>query len=160
MNLGIFFEQVPDGDGTWLELLVSGLGWTLGAAFFAALTSIFGKLGVADINSNLATFIRTVVILILIGAIVSWRAEWQMPAAIPTNTWLFLTLSGAATGLSWLCFYRALQLGPVSRVAPIDKLSVAFAILLGAIFLGETLSWPTIIGGSLIVIGSIVTIAF
>ena len=69
-------------------------------------------------------------------------------------------MSGAATGLSWLCFYRALQLGPVSQVAPIDKLSVAFAIVLGAVFLGETLSWPTIIGGSLIVIGSIVTIAF
>jgi len=143
-----------------MNLSSSWIVFALGAAFFAALTSIFGKLGVADINSNLATFIRTVVILIMIGAIVSWRHEWQMPAAIPAVTWLFLALSGAATGLSWLCFYRALQLGPVSRVAPIDKLSVAFAIVLGAVFLGETLSWPTIIGGSLIVIGSIVTIAF
>lgn len=138
----------------------SWIVFALGAAFFAALTSIFGKLGVADIPSNLATFIRTVVILVMIGAIVSWRGEWHIPAAVPAMTWLFLTLSGAATGLSWLCFYRALQLGPVSQVAPIDKLSVAFAIVLGAVFLGESLSWPTIIGGSLIVIGSVVTIAF
>lgn len=134
--------------------------FAFGAAFFAALTAIFGKLGVADINSNLATFIRTVVILAMIGLIVSWRHEWQEPATIPGRSWLFLVLSGVATGLSWLCFYRALQLGPVSKVAPIDKLSVAFAILLGALFLGENLSWPTIIGGGLIVLGSIVTIAF
>ena len=134
--------------------------FAFGAAFFAALTAIFGKLGVVGINSNLATFIRTVVILVMIAMIVSWRNEWQAPRAIPVNSWLFLILSGAATGLSWLCFYRALQLGPVSKVAPIDKLSVAFAILLGTIFLGENLTWPTIIGGSLIVMGSIVTIAF
>lgn len=143
-----------------MNLTSNWILFALGAAFFAALTSIFGKLGVAEINSNLATLIRTIVILVLIGAIVSWRQEWQLPAAIPSSAWLFLTLSGAATGLSWLCFYRALQLGDVSQVAPIDKLSVAFAMLLGAIFLGESLSWPTIIGGSLIVIGSIVTIAF
>jgi len=143
-----------------MNLTSSWIVFALGAAFFAALTSIFGKLGVADLNSNLATFIRTVVILVMIGAIVSWRGEWQAPAAVSTRTWLFLVLSGGATGLSWLCFYRALQLGPVSQVAPIDKLSVAFAIVLGAVFLGESLSWPTIIGGSLIVIGSIVTIAF
>jgi transporter family protein len=143
-----------------MNLSANWVVFAFGAAFFAALTSIFGKLGVADVNSNLATFIRTVVILIMIGLIVSWRQEWQAPATIPRQTWLFLVLSGAATGLSWLCFYRALQLGPVSKVAPIDKLSVAFAILLGALFLGENLSWPTIIGGSLIVLGSIVTIAF
>jgi transporter family protein len=134
--------------------------FALGAAFFAALTSVFGKLGVADINSNLATFIRTVVILVMIAAIVSLRQEWRAPASVPGHSWLFLTLSGAATGLSWLCFYRALQLGPVSKVAPIDKLSVAFAILLGAIFLGEKLAWSTILGGGLIVLGSVVIIAF
>lgn len=143
-----------------MNLSANWVVFAFGAAFFAALTSIFGKLGVADINANLATFIRTVVILAMIGLIVSWRQEWQPPGAIPRQSWLFLVLSGAATGLSWLCFYRALQLGPVSKVAPIDKLSVAFAILLGALFLGEHLSWPTIIGGSLIVLGSIVTIAF
>lgn len=134
--------------------------FAFGAAFFAALTSIFGKLGVADVNSNLATFIRTVVILAMIALIISWRQEWRAPGMISGHSWLFLTLSGAATGLSWLCFYRALQLGPVSKVAPIDKLSVAFAIFLGVLFLGEELSWPTIIGGGLIVLGSIVTIAF
>lgn len=134
--------------------------FALGSAFFAALTSLFGKLGVAEINSNLATLIRTIVIFVLIATIVSWRDEWQMPATISARTWLFLILSGAATGLSWLCFYRALQIGPISKVAPIDKLSVAFAIVLGAIFLAEKLTWPTIVGGGLIVLGSIVTIAF
>lgn len=143
-----------------MNLSANWVVFAFGAAFFAALTSIFGKLGVADINSNFATFIRTVVILAMIALIVSWRQEWQAPGTIPRQSWLFLVLSGVATGLSWLCFYRALQLGPVSKVAPIDKLSVAFAILLGALFLGEHLSWPTIIGGSLIVLGSIVTIAF
>lgn len=134
--------------------------FALGSAFFAALTSLFGKLGVAEINSNLATLIRTIVIFVLIATIVSWRDEWQLPSTIPGRTWLFLVLSGAATGLSWLCFYRALQIGPLSKVAPIDKLSVAFAIVLGALFLAEKLTWPTIIGGGLIVLGSIVTIAF
>jgi transporter family protein len=143
-----------------MNLSANWVVFAFGAAFFAGLTSIFGKLGVADINSNLATFIRTVVILVMIAVIVSWRQEWQEPGTIPRHSWLFLVLSGVATGLSWLCFYRALQLGPVSKVAPIDKLSVAFAILLGALFLRETLSWPTIIGGGLIVLGSIVTIAF
>ena len=143
-----------------MNLTSSWVLFALGAAFFAALTSLFGKLGVADINSNLATLIRTVVILLMIAAIVSWRQEWQAPATVPAASWLFLVLSGAATGLSWLCFYRALQLGPVSKVAPIDKLSVAFAILLGAIFLGEKLAWSTILGGGLIVLGSIVIIAF
>jgi transporter family protein len=143
-----------------MNLSANWIVFAFGAAFFAALTAVFGKLGVADINSNLATFIRTVVILAMIALIVSWRAEWQMPGTVPARSWLFLVLSGTATGLSWLCFYRALQLGPVSKVAPIDKLSVALAIVLGALFLGEKLSWGTIIGGSLIVLGSIVTIAF
>lgn len=143
-----------------MNLSSSWILFAFGAAFFAGLTSLFGKIGVTDINSNLATFIRTVVILAMIAMIVSWRDEWQGPSTVSPRSWLFLTLSGMATGLSWLCFYRALQLGPVSKVAPIDKLSVAFAILLGAIFLGEKLTWPTIIGGALIVLGSIVTIAF
>src|SRR5580765_3949708 len=113
-------------------------GWqifAIGSAFFAALTAIFGKLGVADINSNLATFVRTVVILIITGAIVSMRGEWQRPSAVSVSSASFLILSGVATGLSWLCYYRALQLGPVSMVAPVDKLSVALAIVLGLTFL-------------------------
>jgi transporter family protein len=137
--------------------------WTwyaLGSAFFAALTALFGKLGVAGINSNMATLIRTVVILLVTAGIVSLRSEWQRPTGLSGSSWLFLILSGMATGLSWLCYYRALQLGPVSKVAPIDKLSVAFAIILAVLFVGERLTWQVALGGSLIVAGSIVIILF
>lgn len=138
-------------------------GWVLfalGSAFFAGLTAIFGKLGVAEVNSNFATFIRTIVILTITAGIISYRHEWQKPGLIASNSWVFLVLSGIATGLSWLCYYRALQLGPVSKVAPIDKLSVVFAIVLSLLFIGEKLTWPIALGGSLIVAGSIVIIAF
>ncbi|MBB5216451.1 EamA family transporter [Parapusillimonas granuli] len=134
--------------------------FALGSAFFAALTAVFGKLGVTGMNSNLATFIRTLVILVVIAGIVSMRSEWEKPANVPLSGWVYLTLSGIATGLSWLCYYRALQLGPVAKVAPVDKLSVALAIVLGVIFLGEALTWPIAIGGLLILAGSIVIIAF
>ncbi|CAM5320471.1 hypothetical protein RLIN73S_06742 [Rhodanobacter lindaniclasticus] len=100
----------------------SWLLFALGSALFEALTAIFGKLGVVGINSNLATFIRTLVIVVVIAGIVSVRQEWEKPAGLPLHSWVFLVLSGIATGLSWLCYYRALQLGPVSKVAPIDKL--------------------------------------
>lgn len=133
--------------------------FALGSAFFAALTALFGKLGVTGVNSNLATLIRTVVIMAVTVAIISWRGEWQKPESIPASGWLFLVLSGIATGLSWLCYYRALQLGPVSKVAPVDKLSVALAIIFGAIFLAEQLTWQVLLGGALIVAGSIVIIA-
>jgi transporter family protein len=138
----------------------SWLLFALGSAFFAALTALFGKLGVAGINSNLATFIRTIVILLVTAGILSLRNEWAKPTGLPTSSWVFLVLSGIATGLSWLCYYRALQLGPVSKVAPIDKLSVAIAILLGVLLLGESLSWPLVIGGGLIVAGAIVIAVF
>ena len=143
-----------------MNLRDSWLAFALGSAFFAGLTALFGKIGVAAINSNLATFIRTVVILGVTATIISWRSEWRPSAPIPLQTWVFLVLSAIATGLSWLCYYRALQLGPVSRVAPIDKLSVVFAILLGVLFVGETLSWPVAIGGLLILAGSIVIAVF
>jgi len=129
------------------------------SAAFAALTAIFGKVGVAGISSNFATFIRTIVILVVSALIISWRAEWGDPRVIPGKSLFFLVLSGVATGLSWLAYYRALQLGPVSSVAPIDKLSVAFAIVLSAVFLGETISWQVAVGGALIVSGSLL-IAF
>jgi len=141
----------------------TGPGWVvfaLGSAFFAALTAVFGKLGVTGLNSNMATFIRTIVIVLVIAAILFMRGEWQRTADIPGKSWLFLVLSGVATGLSWLCYYRALQLGPVSGVAPIDKLSVVIAILLGVVFLGESLTWPVAIGGLLILAGSLVIIIF
>jgi bacterial/archaeal transporter family protein len=138
----------------------SWLLFALGSAFFAALTALFGKLGVAGINSNLATFIRTIVILLVTAGILSLRHEWARPAGLPISSWIFLVLSGIATGLSWLCYYRALQLGPVSKVAPIDKLSVAIAIVLGVVLLGEQLSWPLVIGGGLIVAGAVVIAVF
>lgn len=134
--------------------------FALASALFAALTALFGKLGVVGLNSNLATFIRTVVILLVVAGIVSLRGEWQNPSSISARSWLFLVLSALATGLSWLCYYRALQLGPVSKVAPLDKLSVALAILLGVLFLGETLTWKAALGGAMIVAGSLIMVLF
>lgn len=132
--------------------------YAAGSAFFAALTALFGKLGVAGINSNMATLIRTGVILLLTAAVVVARSEWQPLNLVPRNSWLWLVFSGVASGLSWLCYYRALQLGPVSMVAPVDKLSVAIAILLGVVVLGEQLSWQLALGGSLIVAGTMIII--
>jgi transporter family protein len=136
--------------------IATWLLFSLGSAFFAGLTAILGKLGVAGLNSNLATFIRTVVILIMTAGVVSLRREWSAPQGIPARPLTFLVLSGIATGLSWLCYYRALQLAPASLVAPIDKLSVAFAIALGIIVLGEPLTWRIALGGVLIVAGALV----
>jgi bacterial/archaeal transporter family protein len=115
-------------------------GWALLSAGFAALTAIFGKIGVAEINSDMATFIRTVVILCVLAAIVFATGQWQSPATIPPRTWLFLTLSGLATGASWLCYYRALKIGDAARVAPVDKLSIVLVAVFGVLLLGERLS--------------------
>ena len=134
--------------------------FALGSAFFAGLTVLFGKIGVMNINSNLATLIRTIFIIIMTAVIVCWRNEWQRPQVIDAKTWTFLILSGMATGLSWLCYYRAIQLGPISKVAPIDKLSVALAIVFGIIFLGEKLSWQVLVGGGFVVIGAIIIALF
>lgn len=134
----------------------SWLLFALGSAFFAGLTAILGKLGVAGLNSNLATLIRTVVIFLVTAGIVSLRSEWSMPKELAARPVLFLILSGVATGLSWLCYYRALQLAPASLVAPIDKLSVVFAIALGVAVLGEPLTWQLAVGGLLIVAGALV----
>ncbi len=133
--------------------------FALASAFFAGLTAIFGKLGVAGLNSNLATLIRTVVILALTAAIVTVRGEWQAPRAIDARSVLFLVLSAVATGLSWLFYYRALQMAPASQVAPIDKLSVAFAIVLGVVFLGEALTARLALGAAL-VLGGVLVLAW
>ena len=130
--------------------------FTIGSAFFAGLTAILGKLGVEGLNSNLATFIRTVVILFVVMAIISMRNEWQLPQHIAVKPVIFLILSGIATGLSWLCYYRALQLAPASWVAPIDKLSVVIAIILGVTVLGEPISAKLLIGAGLILSGVLV----
>jgi transporter family protein len=124
------------------------------SALFAAMTAIFGKLGVAEINSDLATFLRTVVILSLCACIVTARGAWHTPAGLPARGITFLILSGLATGLSWLCYYRALQTGPASRVAPIDKLSVVFVVIIAAACLGERLTWKTGLGALLVSAGA------
>lgn len=129
--------------------------YALGSAAFAALTAIFGKLGVVEMNSNLATFLRTIVILIVTAALISFRHEWEAPESLPLKAVLFLVLSGIATGLSWLCYYRALQLGPASRVAPVDKLSVVIVIVLSIVFLGEKLTWKVGLGGILVGLGAV-----
>lgn len=125
------------------------------SAIFASLTAVFGKIGVSELNSNLATFIRTVVILVVSTLMISMRQEWIRPTSLPLKSVLALIASGIATGLSWLCYYRALQLGPASRVAPLDKLSVVFVIIFSVIFLGETLSLKTALGGLFIVAGAV-----
>ncbi len=139
-----------------MNALAPWLLFALGSAFFAGLTAILAKVGVAGLNSNLATLIRTVVIFGVTAAIVTLRDEWRMPKGLATRPVFFLVLSGVATGLSWLCYFRALQLAPASLVAPIDKLSVAFAIVLGILVLGEPLTWRVGLGGVLIVAGALV----
>jgi transporter family protein len=121
----------------------------------AGLTTVLGKVGVSRINSNLATLLRTVVILAFISGIVAWRGEWQAPQSLPRRSLVFLVASGLTTGASWLCYYRALQLGPASRVGPLDKLSVVVAMLLAIVFLGETLTWKSALGGALITVGAV-----
>jgi len=132
------------------------IAWALLSAVFAGLTAILAKVGVANVNSHLATAIRTTVVLLITWAIAITATPAAQFAVPGRRTLLFLGLSGAATGLSWLCYFRALQLGEASRVAPIDKLSVVFVIVLAGAFLGERLTWQQAVGGALIVAGSLV----
>lgn len=128
------------------------------SAVFAALTTIFAKVGVANVSSNLATAIRTVIILAVAWAIVLFRGEGGAISALSGRTWLFLVLSGLATGLSWVFYFRALQLGRASQVAPIDKASLVLVLLFSAMFLHEPLSWKIVLGGALIIGGTFVLI--
>lgn len=121
-------------------LLESWQLWAVLSAVFAALTAIFAKIGVENVNSDLATFIRTVVVVVILAGILMATGQWQPPASIASRTYLFLLLSGLGTGASWLCYFRALQLGDAARVAPIDKLSVVLVAIFGVGFLGERLS--------------------
>ena len=131
------------------------LVWSLLSALFAAATAILAKIGVTGVDSNFATAVRTTVVVVFAWLVVG-IARQPGSFHVPSNkTWLFLGLSGLATGLSWLCYFRALQLGPASRVAPIDKLSVALVILFGVFFLSERLTWGKAVGGVLIVAGAI-----
>jgi transporter family protein len=129
--------------------------WALLSALFAGLTAVLAKVGVKGIDSNLATAIRTVVILLFAWSI-ALATKSQPLRAIPARAWLFLVLSGLATGLSWLCYFRALQLGDASKVAPVDKLSVPIAIAFAALFLHEQLTWQHYLGGALIVTGAVI----
>ena len=130
--------------------------WALLSAFFAGLTAILAKVGVAGVNSNLATAIRTTVVLIFAWGVAFATSKPATMLELSRRTWLFLALSGLATGLSWLCYFRALQLGEASRVAPVDKLSVVFVMLFAALFLHEPLTWQQWVGGGLVVAGAVV----
>ena len=130
--------------------------WAVLSALFAGATAILAKIGVSEINSNLATAIRTTVILLFTWSVALATIRGSEFGSIGKKTWVFLILSGIATGLSWLCYFRALQLGEVSKVAPIDKLSVVIAMALAVAFLGERLSPREGIGAGLIVLGAIV----
>ena len=135
--------------------LASWQFWALGSAVFAALTAILAKVGVEGVNSDFATFVRTIVILIAAGAMVAITNHWQAPSSVTPKTWTFLVLSGIATGLSWICYFRALKIGNAAQVAPIDKLSVVMVAIIAAIFLGEKLSPLNWAGVALIGVGAI-----
>jgi len=132
------------------------LTWSLLSAFFAGLTAIFAKIGVTGVDSNLATAVRTAVVLVFAWGVALATQPVSAVLGFSRRTWLFLILSGLATGCSWLCYFRALQLGDASKVAPIDKLSVVFVLVLAALFLGEALTWKTALGGALITTGAVV----
>lgn len=128
------------------------------SAVFAALTSIFAKIGIENVNSNLATAIRTVVVLVMAWGIVLITGKLNQLPDISSKSWIFLILSGLATGLSWLCYFYALQIGEASKVVPVDKFSVVITMVMAFFILGETVTVKTIIGGILITLGTLVLI--
>ncbi|MFD2871010.1 EamA family transporter [Mucilaginibacter ximonensis] len=132
--------------------------YALLSALFAALTAIFAKVGIKGVDTDLATAIRTVVIIVIAWALVFIKGANVGISNLTKQNWTFLILSGCATGLSWICYFKALQLGKVSQVAPVDKLSVALAIVLAAVFLGESISLKTGIAAALIISGTLVLI--
>ncbi len=134
--------------------------WSLLSAAFAGATAVLAKVGVEGISSNLAFAIRTTVVLLFAWIIVTATESPLSLAFIPKKAWIFLLLSGIATGLSWICYFRALQIGFASKVDPVNKLSVLFAIALAALFLHEPVSWPQWIGGALIAGGAILLACF
>ncbi|MFP5236397.1 MAG: EamA family transporter [Acidobacteriota bacterium] len=137
---------------------MSWVGWALLAAVFAAATALLAKVGVAHVDSNLATAIRTTVVVFFAWGIAIALGKHGEIRDLDRRTVMFLTLSGLATGLSWLCYFRALQLGPASRVAPLDKLSVPLVMVFAWLLLGEKLNGPAIVGGILITAGAIVMV--
>ena len=140
------------------ETLWSWQVWAVLSAVFAALTAIFAKIGVEDINSDIATLIRTVIVLISLSLILFATGKLTQTGPIPAKSWLFLLLSGLGTGASWLCYFRALKLGPATLVAPIDKLSVVLVALFGVVFLGERPSLQGWLGIALIAAGAVLIV--
>ena len=140
-----------------MNLITSWQLWAFLAAIFAALTAIFAKVGIADIDSDLATFVRTIVILLVLTAILIATGKLEIASVfnLSPRSLLFLVLSGMATGASWLCYFRALKLGDASQVAPIDKLSVVMVAIFGFLFLGEQISGISWFGVTLIGIGAV-----
>lgn len=137
----------------------SGFYWAFLSAIFAALTAIFVKLGVQEVDSDLATLIRTAIILLVLVAFVMLTGKWSNPLTLTARTWWFLTLSALATGASWVCYFRALKLGEASKVAPIDKLSIVLVVLFAVLFLGERPSlreWS----GIAMIAGGVLILAF
>jgi transporter family protein len=135
--------------------LSSWVLWAVLSAVFAALTAIFAKVGVENVGSDFATFVRTIVILFVAAGVLTITKQWQPFDSVPNRTYVFLLLSGAATGASWLCYFRALKLGHAAQVAPIDKLSVVLVAVFGVLFLGESLSNRNWLGVVLIAAGAI-----
>jgi transporter family protein len=133
--------------------------WALLSAVFAALTAIFAKIGIQGVDSDLATLVRTVIIMVVLAAFVWFAGKWTNPLELPSKTWVFLTLSGLATGASWVCYFRALQVGDASKVAPVDKLSLVLVAIFAVTFLGERPSlreWA----GIAMVAGGVLVLAF
>jgi bacterial/archaeal transporter family protein len=131
-------------------------GWALLSAVFAAVTAIFAKLGLVGVNSDFATLVRTVVIVVVLGGFVGWTGQWMDPRALPARTWIFLVLSALATGASWICYFRALKIGEASKVAPVDKLSLVLVALFAVVFLQERPSAREWLGIGMVAAGVLV----
>ncbi|QIW15345.1 hypothetical protein A4G20_02850 [Pasteurellaceae bacterium RH1A] len=132
------------------------LYWALASALFAALTAIFAKVGLQGIDSDFATFIRIIVIFLALGAFLTYTGKWQPLSSLSTRNWIFLILSGLATGISWLAYFKALQMGKASQVAPIDKLSLVLVAIFAVVFLGERPSGQDWLGIGLVAAGVLV----
>jgi transporter family protein len=132
------------------------LMWALLSAAFAALTAIFAKLGLAGIDSDMATLVRVVIIFAVLGLFVFATGKWMDPRTLSASTWTYLTLSGLATGASWVCYFRALKIGEASKVAPVDKLSLVLVALFGALFLGERPTLREWVGIAMVAAGVLV----
>lgn len=141
-----------------MELTTTWWFWALLSAVFAALTAIFAKVGVKEVDSDVATFIRTIVILVTLGLILVALGKFHAPGELSSKTWLFLVLSGLATGASWICYFRALKVGDASLVAPVDKLSVVLVAIFGVTLLGESLSGLQWLGVALVGGGAVLLV--